>query len=98
MRQITREAIWAFRYGKTFKKGNTSVEISEGGTHTLKLHGNTIAQYSNRGELWVTTSGWNTPTTKERLNGIHGVDIIQKNFEWFLNGKPWDGLPIRVEY
>lgn len=29
--------------------------------------------------------------TKERLNALQGVNIVQKNFVWYLNGKEWNG-------
>lgn len=61
----------------------------------LKLHGNTIAELSADG-LFITSAGWKTPTTKERLNGLPGVHIQQKNFQWFLNGEIWDGGFIRI--
>ena len=34
--------------------------------------------------------------TKERLNGLHGVSITQKNFIWYLNGKKWNGNLIKI--
>jgi hypothetical protein len=37
-------------------------------------------------------------TTKERLNGFNMVDIVQKDFEWYLNGELWDGSLIKVEW
>lgn len=57
---------------------------------TLFLHGNAIARHTPEG-VEVTTAGWNSNTTKERLNGIPGVHIQQKNFALFLNGNEWDG-------
>jgi len=44
----------------------------------------------------ITNAGWQSNTTKERLNGLSGVSIYQKNFQWFLNGKPWNGDWITV--
>jgi hypothetical protein len=37
-----------------------------------------------------------TNTTKERLNGLTGVNIYQTNFQVFLNDKAWDGDWIRI--
>ena len=44
-----------------------------------------------------TNCGWFSNTTKERLNGLPNVNIYQKNFEWFLNGKKWDGNLIDIK-
>ena len=67
-----------------------SVEESYG-VYKLKLHGNTIATIDELGVLSVSNAGWASNTTKERLNGIPGVRVHQKNWNWFLNGQEWDG-------
>jgi hypothetical protein len=38
----------------------------------------------------ATLAGWNTPTTRERVNGITGLGIYQKNFTPMLNGQEID--------
>lgn len=95
MRQITREATRAFENGYRFKQGNTEVKIYPDGYRELRLHGNVIAYKNDRG-IWVQTCGWESNTTKERLNGLNSVNIHQKDFQWFLNGEAWNGLPILV--
>lgn len=97
MRKITQDAIRAFNNNQPFKRGNTQVVLSEalGINYTsLKLHGNTIA-YKVIGDvgtgLFIQDGGWQSNTTKERLNGISGVSIYQRNFQWFLNGEAWNG-------
>jgi hypothetical protein len=59
----------------------------------LKLHGNKIAALEADGKMWVSSAGWRSNTTKERLNGLPGVRVNQKNYQWYLNGQPWDGSP-----
>lgn len=95
MRKITEDAIRAFIYGREFKRGNTEVRLY-GKQRVLMLHGNPIATL-DAGGLYIFTAGWATSTTKERLNGLPNVHIVQKNFEWFLNGELWDGSLIKVE-
>ncbi|WKV20538.1 hypothetical protein 16Q_145 [Pseudomonas phage 16Q] len=98
-RKITTEAIKAFMSAKPFNKDNTSVSIEEVKAFTfkeemvvLRLHGNTIAQrLVDSNEIEVTSAGWFSTTTKERLNGIPGVSVCQKKGIWFLNGEKWDG-------
>jgi len=99
MRQITKESINAFMNAKRFKKQNTVVEVLPNVT-ILKLHGNSIAYRYNDPQrtLSVTNCGWFTPTTKERLNALPNVDIRQKNFLWYLNGKEWNGNKIDINF
>ena len=59
------------------------------------LHGNKIAEKRD-GALWITNAGWNTVTTKERLNGLDGVTIFQRKHVWYLNGKEWCGEWVTV--
>lgn len=103
MRKITADAIKAFNNNQPFKRANTQVVLTDseqwGKQTLLKLHGNTIA-YKVFGELrtclFIQDGGWQSNTTKERLNGLDGVSIYQTNFEWFLNGEPWAGQTIMV--
>ena len=98
MRQITKESIAAFLNAKKFKKSNTSVEVLPNVT-ILKYHENAIAFKYNDPEktLSITNCGWFSRTTKERLDGLPNVDIVQKNFVWYLNGKAWDGTLIDIK-
>ena len=75
MRTITRESITAFNNAKSFKKQNMSVEVLPNVT-ILKLHGNSIAYQYKKTEktLSITNCGWQSNTTKERLNGLNGVN------------------------
>ena len=65
----------------------------------LKLHGNAIAYKYNDPEqtLSITNCGYFTQTTKERLNGLNGVNIYQKKGIWYLNGVEWSGELIDVK-
>jgi hypothetical protein len=97
MRQITNDSINAFMNARKFNRQNMSVEVLPNVT-ILKLHNNAIAYKYNDPEktLSITNCGWFSNTTKERLNGLPNVNICQKNFEWFLNGKKWDGNLINI--
>lgn len=85
-----------------FKRGNTEVKIlkDEGSLKPnfarLILHGNTIAELSHKG-LQISSGGWQTNTTKERLNGLPNVSIHQKDFQWYLNGHIWHGDWIKID-
>ena len=96
MRKITRLAIDAFMSSTPFKQSNTEVVVGDNLTD-LVLHGNIIAtKFHDSGNLFITTAGFQTNVTKERLNGIPGVSISQKNFQWFLNDVLWDGKIIKI--
>ncbi len=90
MRQVTQRICRAFEYQQAFKIGN-----SETDGKVLYLHGNAIARHTPDG-IEITNAGWSSNVTKERLNGLSGVNIVQKNFTWYLNGKEWDGGWINV--
>jgi len=104
MRQITIDATNAFNNNRQFKHSNTEVRIVDGynGAEAdetqieLRLHGNLIAWKNNAG-MFISTCGWQSVTTKERLNGLPNVSIYQINFQWFLNGEVWNGQEIMVE-
>lgn len=90
MRQITSDSINAFLNRKTFTRQNMKVREMNGKFY-LKLHNNIIAVLNPEGTLQITNAGWQSNTTKERLNGLPNVSIYQKNWVWYLNGKEWDG-------
>jgi len=89
-RKITEESINAFYNKKRFKKQNMEVYIEELSTQ-LKLHGHTIAILNNNGLLEITTCGYDTRTTLERLNGLINVHAFIKKGQLYLNGSKWDG-------
>jgi hypothetical protein len=101
MRQITRDSIRAFRNGTKFKRGNTEVRtvwltaLRTFEAVQLCLHGNIIAERTQRG-LEISTCGWNTPTTRERLNGLPGVHVVQRKGQLYLNGEAWNGQRIKI--
>tara|TARA_R110000822_G_scaffold290188_1_gene412253 strand:+ start:1111 stop:1407 length:297 start_codon:yes stop_codon:yes gene_type:complete len=98
MRQITKESINAFYNAKQFKKQSTEVQVLPNVT-ILKLFGNEIAYLYNDLErtLSITNAGWFSNTTKERLNGLKGVQIGQKTGVWYLNGNEWNGKLIDIK-
>jgi len=95
---ITQQAVAAFNNAESFKSGNTKVIVKPNVT-VLLLFNNEIAYRYNDPErtLSITNSGWESNTTKERLNGLDGVSIQQKAGIWYLNGKEWEGELIDVK-
>jgi hypothetical protein len=85
MRKITKEAVEAFLKGCNFKSDNTEVNVTR---HNVGyyLHDNLIALKSGD-KIEVSLAGWNTKTTRERLNGIPGVSIHTVKGVPILNGQ-----------
>ena len=66
------------------RNGNTVVTNDETGIKVY-LHGNCIYALCD-GVARFTLSGWNTPTTRSRLNAL-GVNVHQKNYDAVYNGR-----------
>lgn len=89
MRLIEKKMNDAIASGKDWQSGNTSVHHSEEGVAIVRLHGHKIAEI---GEGWIQlwTQGWETVTTKSRINavleanGLPGERVFAKNFDWFV--------------
>lgn len=98
MRKVSKNAANAFMTSnpQNWKESNTEVIVFPDGIIYLKLFGNVIAERKN-GKLFITNAGWATPTTKERLNALPGVNIGQTKGVCYLNGNKWDGNLIEVK-
>jgi hypothetical protein len=90
MRLIEQQMIDAIKQGKDWKKGNTEV-ITINDCSWVYLHHNHIASINND-SLEVYDGGWQSNTTKSRLNAlINGLcdgtmcGVFQKNYEWFIH-------------
>ena len=90
MRQIEREMISAIKLGKCWHKDNTEVYTNDNSASLVYLHGNHIATVGvNYVEIF--DGGWQSNTTKSRLNAIiNGLcdgrmfGVFQKNYKWFI--------------
>jgi len=95
MRKITKQAVQAFINAQPIKLDNTEVEIDRDGRVWMLLYGNPIAVCDREG-VRISTSGWETRTTKERLNGL--LDHFGKprvhaqKGKLMQDGQPWTGM------
>jgi hypothetical protein len=89
MRAVTESAGVNFFSGNQFHRDNTRVDNAPGWDSVLYLHGNAIARRRGR-VLQVTLAGWNTSTTRERLQAA-GVRVHTKAGQAYLNDKAWSG-------
>ena len=79
----------AFLNKKDKKVNNTE---SLGGM--LFLFGNKIAEWRNN-DIWVTTCGWKTATTRDRLQ-LLGANLKVRKGIWYLNDSEWDGEFVNI--
>lgn len=107
MRKITETAIDALYSRRAFSSTNTVVarassianlpeELDQDTTWVLYLHNNAIVALAADGSVWITDGGWETLTTKERLNGVPGVRVWHHRRELHLSApehpsSSWDG-------
>lgn len=91
MRKITMEIVNAFQNSRSLKIGNSRTD-----GESMWLFDNKIAEIRRDG-LWITNAGWNSSTTKERLNGLSSVNIIQRRGKWYLNEVEWNGDWVHVD-
>ena len=91
MRKLERQMIDAIKHRTSQTCGsNTRVDSDNTGSHVY-LHGHKIAKVAPDGTLSVNSCGWETVTTKSRLNAL--IDcfsefvsdgIYQKDFTWWV--------------
>ena len=93
MRKIERQMLQAIVDERShWSKDNTRVESTDG-ISSVYLHGHKIAEYEHRlnGQLHINNCGYETVTTKSRLNVLIKFHcdgtrngIFQKNWNWYL--------------
>lgn len=94
MRKITEEAHRAFMRREPFKESNTEVRIVNG-LPQMYLFNNKIAEMNSDGEICISTCGWMSRTTRERLDAFIDIRINKGNF--IVNEKfKWDGSWLNV--
>ena len=90
MRKIETQMNSAIRSRRDWQSGNTRVEITADNRALVYLHGNLIANVDNNDIQIFDGGGYQTVTTKSRLNAIieefimPAAGVFQKNWEWFV--------------
>ena len=88
MRKIESQMNDAIAAGRNWSSANTSVQMNDE-VATVYLHGNKIAEIGE-GFITLFDGGWQSNTTKSRLNaildanGLPGERVFAKNFDWFV--------------
>ena len=70
MRKVTQQIKDAFERHQPLTVGNTTTD-----GNTVWLHGNAIDKREPDGFVRWSLAGWNTPTTRERVNGIANAGV-----------------------
>ena len=91
MRKIERQMIDAVKSNANWQSANTSVSYNEeNDVSIVRLHGNKIAEIGDN-FVQVFDGGWQTVTTKSRLNVIINEfcnaltdGVFQKDFNWYI--------------
>lgn len=93
MRKIETAIIKAVNEKKTIKLSNRDYVEHNNGLSKVYLHGNTIAVYNHEQKtLAFTFAGWDTVTTKSRINAILSVFApatyycYHKNYQLYCGG------------
>jgi len=82
------------------KIGNNTYVGRENGTVYVRLHSTKVVQIKSDGSVILNSGGWQTSTTKDRINQVLSAlnkseGVEQKKFEWFLGDKEFeDGMKV----
>lgn len=70
---------------------NTYARILDDGTVAIRLHNTDVVTIHPDNTVTLRTGGWQTSTTKDRINQYSPVRVYQHKYEWFvkLNGKEY---------
>ena len=109
MKKISQDSVNAFLNKRPFYRENMAVASASSINDDrwyLMLHGNVIAKMKEDGSIYISTCGWHTRTTLERLNCLlymlgSNTRIRMKNFEPYIalsdgTKLPWaDNIMVR---
>lgn len=68
---------------------NTYAEILHDNSVGIMLHSTYVVKIHPDNTYTLQTGGWQTVTTKDRINQYSPVRVYQRNYEWFvkINGR-----------
>ena len=92
MRKIERQMNFAISNKGDWSSSNTRVEFNNNtNCSSVFLHGHNIATFDhNLKAVKISSCGWQTVTTKSRLNAIlsevkYGCSVFQKQWNWYVS-------------
>lgn len=101
MKKIDSWTLEALKNGEgVYCNDNTVVRIAPDGVKVVELFGNKILYINCHGNLFFTLAGWNTPTTRARLNAIlndYNIGVTSRGGVPYLCGRVFvDALKIEA--
>lgn len=77
------------------KIGNNTHLVRRGNKISIRLHKTFVLTLCENGTYVITSGGFRTRTTKDRINKYSPIKVYQKDFEWFVGEtKFFDGLEV----
>ena len=70
MRKVEQQMLRLMERRVTGNAGSNTTVFTDNGVTRVYLHGNKIAELDDQGRVYVSDAGWQTVTTKSRLNAI----------------------------
>jgi len=92
MRKIEQQMNNAVNNRVSWHNNNTRVDRM-GNRSEVYLHNNLIAVVHDNGDLQLSSAGWETVTTKSRLNALlenffgYGLRIFQHDWNWYIGDR-----------
>jgi len=76
--------------------GNNTYEYNDkAGNKYIRLHMTDIITFLDSGNIVLNSGGWQTETTKARINEYTPFDLIQRKNIWYVNGVVfYDGITL----
>ena len=88
------QEIW--KNSKRHKMANNTylIQYEKADYYAIRLHSTDVMTFDPDGGVTLHTGGWETVTTKERINRYlpEGFGVFQQNFKWWLSDhrRGWD--------
>jgi hypothetical protein len=81
------------------KVGNNTFEvIYKDGCKAIRLHRTDVVTYRPDGACILNTDGWQTRTTKDRINKYANVRVVQDNHKWFVYAPTQSSILSKIPY
>ena len=88
------QTAFAFLEGRQRRKlvNNTWLEVRDGETIAVRYHKTDVVTYKADGKIILNSGGWQTVTTKERLNAFSPLGVYQRRGVWLVSRYLGDGV------
>lgn len=72
---------------------NTTIRQRLDGAIAVRYHATDIIVYHANGDTVLSSGGWRTNTTKQRLNALTTASIYQHQYVWYIARPGMDTVP-----